>query len=204
MCQSETVTGHNQEMSTHVEDFRAMFHATYPKVVAYARRRTDATAADDVVAETFLVAWRRRAELATMENPLPWLYAVAGNQLRNQHRSANRRLRLVSKVAGEAATGPMTADASAPGGSPPDSDPAVEQVRSALATLTFDDQEVLRLVTWEELTYQETADVLGCSLDAVAQRIRRARQRLAAAVDNVAGDTPSKQHPDTRTQTRGA
>ncbi len=177
-------------MSTQVEDFRAVFTATYPKVVAYARRRTTTEAADDVVAETFLVAWRRWAEVAPMANPLPWLYAVAGNQLRNQVRSANRHLRLVSKVAGDVA-----------GSTPPaESDPAVDLVQDALATLSFDDQEVLRLVAWEELSHQQAAQVLDCSVDAVAQRIRRAKQRLAQAIDNLTDEEASASH----SQPRGA
>lgn len=194
MCQSGPMAGHNQTMSTQVDEFRAMFHATHPKVVAYARRRADNSVADDVVAETFLVAWRRRSELSTMDNPLPWLYTVAGNQLRNQHRSANRHLRLVSKVAGQ-----IPVDST-----PVETDPAIDVVRSALATLSFDDQEVLRLIAWEELTYQEAADTLGCSLDAVAQRIRRARQRLAAAVEKTAGTTPADAQTEIQTHTRGA
>lgn len=191
-------------MSTQVDDFREMFHANHQKVVAYARRRADDAVADDVVAETFLVAWRRRTELSTMDNPLPWLYAVAGNQLRNQHRSANRHLRLVSKMAGDVTTGEP---APAPGGEGQplfDTDPAIDVVRSALATLSFDDQEVLRLVAWEELSYQETADVLGCSLDAVAQRIRRAKQRLARAIDTLTDADPAIEKSDTQTHTRGA
>jgi len=198
MCQSGGMAGHNQSMSTQVDEFRAIFHATHPKVVAYARRRADNTVADDVVAETFLVAWRRRSELMTMDNPLPWLYAVAGNQLRNQHRSANRHLRLVSKVAGQAATDTPVDS------TPAEADPAVTVVRSALATLSFDDREVLRLIAWEELTYQEAADTLGCSLDAVAQRIRRARQRLATAIDNLAGTAPTDAQTEPKTHTRGA
>ena len=186
-------------MSTQVDEFRAVFDATYPKVVAYARRRADETAADDVVAETFLVAWRRRDEVAAMDNPLPWLYAVAGNQLRNQNRSTNRHLRLVSKVAGDVATGAVGAGGSEDDGFPSDGAPAVDLVRDALATLSFDDQEVLRLVAWEELTYQQTAEVLGCSVDAVAQRVRRAKQRLAGAVDNL-NASPS----EPRTHPRGA
>lgn len=191
--------GHNQSMSTEVDDFRAMFNTAYPKLVAYARRRADDGIADDVVAETFLVAWRRRAELAGMDNPLPWLYAVAGNQLRNQHRSATRHLRLVSKVAGDASTSPPAA-AKPPVGS----DPAVDVVREALSSLSFDDQEVLRLVAWEELTYRETADVLGCSIDAVAQRIRRAKQRLSGAIGNLADAAPTDRQTDPHEHTRGA
>lgn len=189
-------------MNSQVEDFRTMFRATHPKLVAYARRRADATTADDVVAETFLVAWRRRAELSTMDNPLPWLYAVAGNQLRNQNRSSNRHLRLVSKVAGEVAGGSASATDMADNSSAVESDPAVDLVRAALDTLSFDDQEVLRLVTWEELTYRETSEVLDCSVDAVAQRVRRARQRLAAAINNLTDPAPSGEYTETRT--RGA
>lgn len=198
------MAGHNQSMSTQVDDFRAMFRANHPKVVAYARRRADDAVADDVVAETFLVAWRRRAELSMIDNPLPWLYAVAGNQLRNQHRSANRHLRLVSKMADDATAGPRPAAEAAEGRAPFETDPAVDVVRSALATLSFDDQEVLRLIAWEELSYQEAADVLGCSVDAVAQRIRRAKQRLARAIDNLSDAEPPTNHPDTQSHTRGA
>lgn len=198
------MAGHNQSMSTQVDDFRAMFHANHPKVVAYARRRVDDAVADDVVAETFLVAWRRRTEVSIMDNPLPWLYAVAGNQLRNQHRSANRHLRLVSKIAGDPAAGSREAPHGGDGHAPFEADPAIDVVRSALATLSFDDQEVLRLVTWEELTYRETASVLGCSVDAVAQRIRRAKQRLAQAIDNLTDSDSPVEQPDPQTHTRGA
>ena len=192
-------------MSANPEEFRAIFDATYPKVAAYARRRATDAVADDVVAETFLAAWRRRDEVSAMGNPLPWLYAVAGNQLRNQHRSANRHLRLVSKVAGDVAAVSSTPLLSEPDA---DVDPDVEVVRAALATLSFDDQEVLRLIAWEELTYRETAEVIGCSLDAVAQRIRRAKHRLAAAIEgldtNATDAAPSNDAESPRTHTRGA
>ncbi len=204
MCQSWAMTGHNQSMSPSVDEFRSLFHATHPKIVAYARRRAADAAADDVVAETFLVAWRRRDEVTAMDNPLPWLYAVAGNQLRNQHRSANRHLRLVSKVADEVAADPAMTASGPNSNSQPDADPAVDLVRAGLSTLSFDDQEVLRLVAWEELTYQEAADALGCSLDAVAQRIRRAKQRLAAAIEQLGQGAPSDRHSESDRHIRGA
>lgn len=139
-----------------------------------------------------------------MDNPLPWLYAVAGNQLRNQHRSTNRHLRLVSKMAGDATAGPHLPPQAIDGQPPFETEPAVDVIRSALATLSFDDQEVLRLIAWEELTYAETAEVLGCSVDAVAQRIRRAKQRLARAIDTLTDSDPAIEQPDPQTQTRGA
>jgi len=173
------VTGHKGSMTSELDDFRRVFDASYPKLMAYARRRADSTAADDVVAETFLVAWRRRDEFLNLERQLPWLYAVAANQLRNQDRSTNRHLRLVAKAGAQ----PAEVEAPADGGLTADSD--AELLRQALKTLSFDDQEVLRLIAWEELSYHDAAEVLGCSTDAVAQRIRRAKQRLTRAMAHI-------------------
>lgn len=153
--------------------FRAVFTDTYRPLVAYARRRTsDWSEADDIVAEAYSVAWRRRTELPA-ENPLPWLYAVAANVLRNHRRSTGRRLRLVDKI--EAQPAP------APAADPADLDGA--QLRSALASLSDDDQEVLRLVAWEGLSHAEVGVVLDCSTNAVGIRIHRARQRLLTALE---------------------
>ena len=105
--------------------FRSVFDETYRPLVAYARRRTtDWSEADDIVAEAFSVAWRRRAELPA-DNPLPWLYAVAANVLRNHRRATSRRLRLVDKI--EAQPNP------APAPDPADLDGT--SMRRALASL---------------------------------------------------------------------
>ena len=79
-----------------VADFRQLFELSYQPLVAYARRRsaTDADA-DDLVGEVYATAWRRRDQLDNTVSPLPWLYGIAGNVLRNQRRSTVRRLRLV-------------------------------------------------------------------------------------------------------------
>src|SRR4029450_2647016 len=65
-----------------------MFRECYPVVRAYARRRAAPDAAQDVVADTFLVAWRRLEDVP--EDALPWLYGVARRVLANQRRSAAR------------------------------------------------------------------------------------------------------------------
>ncbi len=169
-------------MAAELDDFRRIFDSSYPKLMAYVRRRADDSTVDDVVAETFLVAWRRRTEFLTLDQPLPWLYGVAGNQLRNQNRSSNRHLRLVSKAALEPTETIPGADADI------DSNEAADRVREALTTLSFDDQETLRLVAWEHLSYKEAAQTLQCSSDAFAQRLRRAKQRLADAVTRLSTD----------------
>ncbi|MCP4224475.1 MAG: RNA polymerase sigma factor, partial [Actinomycetia bacterium] len=79
--------------------FRAMFQSTLRPLTAYARRRTTNWAeADDVVSDTFTTAWRRRDEIDPERPPLPWLYGIAANVIRNQQRSQNRRLRLVDRL----------------------------------------------------------------------------------------------------------
>src|SRR5690348_1641770 len=78
-------------------DFEGWFRRHYPRVLAYVLRRLpDRSAAEDLAAETFLIAWRRREKIP--EDPLPWLFKVAGNQLHNEYRSARRRSELALRV----------------------------------------------------------------------------------------------------------
>lgn len=152
--------------------FRKLFETTYPKLVAYARRRSfDRTGVDDVVSEVYATAWRRRSDLNDTKDPLPWLYGIAGNVLRNQWRADSRRLQLVDRLESQPvpATMPDPAD---------DADGGSVAIRSAMSNLTFDDQEVLRLVAWEGLSHREVGEVLDCSTNAVGIRIHRAKQRL--------------------------
>ena len=153
-------------------DFRAAYSRTYAALVRYARRRVPASEADDVVAEVFLTAWRRWADRPSTDDPLPWLYGIAANVLRNHGRGDRRRLRLVSRLAGhlgsESVAGP---DATLGLG-----DLALAE---AMQQLSFDEQEVLRLTAWEQLSHAEIAVALGCSVNAVAIRSHRAKRRLA-------------------------
>ena len=78
------------------ERFRALFAAHRSAVLAYARRRVDPDAAADVVAETFLVAWRRLD--AVPDDALPWLYGVARKVVGNQRRAQRRSQALVERL----------------------------------------------------------------------------------------------------------
>jgi RNA polymerase sigma-70 factor (ECF subfamily) len=163
------------EQTSEEAAFRDLFNATYPKLVAYARRRSfDTSNADDVVSEVYATAWRRRDSLDAAEPPLPWLYGIASNVLRNQWRSESRRLQLVERLEAQPAATPTNA----PGESDDLHSDLHEEIRSALKRLSFDDQEVLRLATWEGLPQAEIGQVLGCSTNAVGIRLHRARQRL--------------------------
>jgi RNA polymerase sigma-70 factor (ECF subfamily) len=144
--------------------FETHFRGYADRVHAFALRRADPEAAQDVTAETFLVAWRRREEMPT--EPLPWLYGIARGVLANERRSSNRRLSLTARLAAE----PAAPDS----GGDDDRD-----VLQALASLRESDREALLLSAWEGLSTKEAASVVGCSAATFAVRQHRARIRLA-------------------------
>lgn len=160
-------------------DFRHFFERCYRPISAFVRRRlptdTARTDVDDAVADVFLVAWRRWNEVSAMTDPLPWLYGVAGNVIRNHRRSATRSLRLASKMAETTDDTSTTLDPGTTIGED-------RELATALATLSEDDREILRLVAWEGLNRHQVAAALGCSPDAASQRLSRARRRLADAL----------------------
>lgn len=146
--------------------FERLFDCHYRAVVAYARRRSVAGDADDVVAETFLVAWRRLEDVPAEARP--WLFEVARRVLANQRRAAVRRAALRRRVGDNAAA--VEPERESP-------------VLQALASLGERDREVLMLTAWEELSSAETARVLGCSRTAAKVRLHRARRRLRQALE---------------------
>lgn len=152
--------------------FRRLFDDAYQPLLGYALRRAEnATDAEEVVAETLLVAWRRRAELPAGAETVPWLYGVARRVLANQRRGRERRRRLATLLR------PLARSSVAPD----DRVEHAEDVRAVLAALRrlpTADQEVLRLAAWEGLSHHEIATNLGCSENAAALRLHRARQRL--------------------------
>jgi len=153
--------------------FREAFEATATRVLAYALRHTDRDAAQDVVADVFLVAWRRVADLP--DDPLPWLLVVARNTLANRRRSATRRDQLARRLADVAGTGTTAAA----------EDYAVDRssMLTALLDLTAAEREAVLLVAWDGLTPIDAARVAGCSRGAFDARLHRARSRLERSCD---------------------
>lgn len=154
-------------MDQRTERFRALFDACYRPVWAYARRRTGPGDADDLVADVFATAWRRLDDIPR-DRELPWLYGVARRTLANHRRGSARRDRLVDRLAAGAS----------PPASSPDEDEEFDTVHRALARLRPDDCEILRLAVWEQLGTAEIATTLGCSHNAAALRLSRARRRF--------------------------
>ena len=155
--------------------FTSLYHDNYQMLLAYARRRVDEQTADEVVADTFLVAWRRRNEIPD-DFERAWLFGVARNTILTANRSAHRRNALNGKLYGAARTGTWTDDHF-------ESSDRADALLPALRRLQESDQEILMLMAWEELSHTEIGQVLGISPNAVAIRIHRARKRLAEQMD---------------------
>ncbi len=155
--------------------FSRLYREQGRAILAYALRRVeDREDAADVVAETFLVAWRRLAEVPADPEARLWLYAVARRVIANLHRSERRRSRLGERLAESLRT--ELATRPAPRGE------AAEVLR-AMAGLSDEDRELLLLVSWEGLSPGEAARVLGISSLAARSRLHRARRRLRTLME---------------------
>jgi RNA polymerase sigma-70 factor, ECF subfamily len=169
------------EITRHARDqrFTRLFSECYSPVLAFARRRLEPDVAQDVVAETFLTAWRRLDEITA--EPLPWLYRIAGHAVANQRRGQVRRSHLNDRARR------LMGEGAAP-------DPADGVIESRLLVEAFNalgerDREALRLVMWEGLPTKEAAFVLECSPAAFTVRLHRARRRLSRLLgEEHAGD----------------
>ena len=148
-----------------------------PAVVRYARRHVLPDEVEDVVAETFVVAWRRLDAVPSFG--LPWLLGVARHVSANVRRSRRRREALSGRLAGL-------------GEEPvwPEVD-AGDAVTAALHGLSDADRELLTLIAWDGLSHEEAAEALGCSRGALKVRLHRARARFAALLGQGAPDPPS-------------
>jgi RNA polymerase sigma-70 factor, ECF subfamily len=153
------------------ERFEDLFREHYAAVRGYALRRAPGDVAQEVVAETFLVAWRRLDDVP--DDALPWLFGVARRVLANQRRSERRSVALERRLAEAEAAAPDPGDPSERLGE-------AEFVRAALARLSDRDREALMLVAWHGLSGARAARAAGCSRAAFAVRLHRARARLAA------------------------
>lgn len=151
-------------------EFEAFARAVFDPLRAYLRRRVDAATADDVLSETLLVCWRRRADLPPGDEAAPWAFGVARGCLRNAARSARRQERLAARVASVDPPRPIAG---------PDSVDGDDALSKALATLRDKDAEIIRLWAWEELVPAEIATVLGMTANAVSIRLHRAKKKLA-------------------------
>ncbi|MGY1856705.1 RNA polymerase sigma factor [Modestobacter sp. SYSU DS0290] len=170
-------------MSDEQAQFEALFRDTRAPLLAYLSRRAPVDDAPDLLAEVYLVAWRRRADLPAGDERRLWLFGVARRLLAEHHRSVWTRSD-VEDAAGQATgPGPDTAG-----------DRREEAVRRALDSLSDVDPELVTLTTWERLSPSEAARVVGITANTARVRLHRARARLGrhpalrALLDDDSGD----------------
>ncbi len=161
------------------EQFAVLFRQRGPEIQRYVARRIGADAAEDVVAETFLVAFRQRSgyDLARAD-ARPWLYGIATNLIGRHRRSETRLLRALARTGRDPLTEPFTdrvdAEVSASAAS--------RRLAAALAKLPSQHRDTLLLVAWGEVTYEQAALALGVPTGTVRSRVSRARRAIRRAL----------------------
>ncbi|MFI2713177.1 RNA polymerase sigma factor [Micromonospora sp. NPDC018662] len=165
---------------TEPERFAPLFDRHAVAVHRYLARRIGPPA-DDLLAETFLVAFRRRAGYRPDVGVRPWLFGIATNLLRRHVRSEERRYRALARLSATESTPPVTEDAI----DRLDAQALRRDLASALASLHRRDRDVLLLTAWADLSYEQIAAVLDVPVGTVRSRLHRARRltRLALTVE---------------------
>lgn len=174
------------------ERFRRLYADHFDAVLGFALRRCDRPEdAADVVADTFLVAWRRLRHVPS-DGTRPWLYGVARRTLANHRRGDVRRAALGRRLRDQLGT--------AVAGVADDVCHRVD-VTAAMARLGGRDEEILQLHLWEGLAPREIGEVLGLPATVVRPRLSRAKARLREILGN---DPDPAGHLPTRTPTATA
>jgi RNA polymerase sigma-70 factor (ECF subfamily) len=165
--------------------FAGLYERHFDAVRNYCGRRVAGDLVDDVVADTFLTAWRRLDDVPSGDAARLWLYRVAYRAIGHAWRGSLRRhrlderLRFVADPPMEAADEWVIASADQ------------RRVLDAAARLNETDAEVLRLAEWELLSVGDIAVVLEIAPNAVRQRLHRARRNLAREYRRLEAPTPS-------------
>jgi RNA polymerase sigma-70 factor (ECF subfamily) len=149
-------------------DFETFFRDNYSKLWRYVARRVPTSRADDVVSASFIVAWEK---YSTIDAPsLPWLIRIAGYEIANVRRKQAREKRNSISIIQVEMAEPIrdVFDGS--------------RIRSVMATLSPSQQEILRLVLWDEVSRQDIAQILDLSVNAVNVRYHRALRKLERSI----------------------
>ncbi|MFD0024079.1 RNA polymerase sigma factor [Streptomyces sp. NPDC058382] len=162
------------------ELFAALFDRYADAVHRYASRRLGPEAAEDLMAETFTTAFQRRHTYdLTRADARPWLFGIATNLVSRHRRAEARRFKALARVPGpveheEPVADRAVARAGATG--------VRRDLATALAGLSARHRDVVLLVAWADLDYEEAAMALGVPVGTVRSRLHRARSKLREAL----------------------
>ena len=153
--------------------FDEAFAAEFAPLHRYLARRVGASAADDLAAETFVVAFRNWGKLDPERAVRPWLFGIAANVMRHHWRKERRMLRAYARTGVD----PVFAEDEPAGDT--------RELGSALAELRPDEREILLLHAWADLTDTEIAAALGIPAGTVKSRLSRTREKLRNRLEPV-------------------
>jgi RNA polymerase sigma factor (sigma-70 family) len=157
------------------EHFTVLFRRHAPYIQRYVVRRLGQDAADDIVAETFLLAFRHRdAYDQTRADARPWLYGIATNLIGRHRRAETRLYRALARTGADPVTEPFTDRVD----DRVSASTASRRLAAGLARLSAESRDTLLLVVWGDLSYEEAAAALGVPVGTVRSRVSRARSRL--------------------------
>ena len=153
--------------------FAVIFDRHFRAISRFLRGRVGGQLAEDLASETFVVAFgRRHAYDLSREDARPWLYGIAVNLLREHRRAEERRLRAYARVPAD------LAETSAELGDRIDS-----TVSAALLDLSYEERNLILLLAWADLTYEQLADALGLPVGTIRSRVSRVRTKLRARLE---------------------
>lgn len=163
------------------ELFASLFDRHADEIHRYAARRLGPELAEDVTAEVFLVAFRARARYdRTRSDARPWLYGIATNVVSQHRRAERRRTQAMAKVTierpgtfDERSADRVTAEQLQP------------RLAKALTKLSAAERDLLLLVAWADLTYEDAALALGVPVGTVRSRLHRLRAKLRRALGGI-------------------
>jgi RNA polymerase sigma-70 factor (ECF subfamily) len=159
---------------TDASAFGEIFDRHFAEIHRYLARRVGAALADELAAETFVVAFRLRDRYdGHALDSRPWLFGIAANLIRRHWRTERRRLRAYARtgidpICDESSEVERRVDAMA----------AAPQLAAALAALSGGEREVLLLFAWADLSYEEISSALGIPTGTVRSRLSRARAHV--------------------------
>jgi RNA polymerase sigma factor (sigma-70 family) len=170
--------------------FGAVFERHYDAVHGYLQRRFDRLHADEIAAQTFLVAFEARRRFdQTRSDAGPWLFGIATNLARNHRRRELVELRRTAQMAPEGAAAFDGVEDRV------DAERMRAPLAEALADLPTEESDVLLLLVWAELDQPEIADALSIPLGTVKSRLSRARRRVQGALALLPSADPTDNDP---------
>lgn len=174
------------------EHFTVLFRRHAPHIQRYVVRRLGPDAADDIVAETFLLAFRQRDRYdPARADARPWLYGIATNLIGRHRRAEIRLYRALARTGADPVTESFTdrVDDRVSAGH------ASRQLAAALARLPAESRDTLLLAAWSGLSYEEIATALGVPVGTVRSRLSRARGKLRHALGDIDPSALAEESP---------